>query len=160
MSKLTALDVLGRFEAHLGDLYDLFAEVLHDDPDVATVFAQLALDEYSHARQVAYQRRLLDEDPKLFGEIDVDEAELYRETAHVKTVRDHARSLSAAEATAQAIEFETSASDYHSRMALRQANQEFAGFLAYLGRADDDHRARLEDLIPLVMGGRRTPSPV
>ena len=67
MSKTAALDVLQKFETHLGDLYQLFAEVLRDDPAAEALFAQMAVDEYGHAQIVGYQRRVVEENFTLFA---------------------------------------------------------------------------------------------
>ena len=147
MSKVIDLDVLQRFETHLGDLYGLFAEVLRDDREVSALFAKMALEEYGHAELVAYQRRILEQNPELFSDLDLDLDEVFQATARVRHVRERAPSLSATEAATRALEFESSAAEYHSRMAMLQANSGFAAFLNRLGHADHEHQERLETLI-------------
>ena len=147
MGKVVDLDVLERFERHLGDLYSLFAEVLHGDHEASTLFATMAMEEYGHSRLVAYQRRVLDENPELFGDLALDVAEVFRATAQVQRVRQRAARLSVAEAVAIASGFEASAAEYHTRMAMLQANSAFAAFLNQVGQADHEHQERLEALV-------------
>ncbi len=147
MGKVVDLDVLERFERHLGDLYSLFAEVLQGHREAAGLFATMAMEEYGHSQLVAYQRRVLDENPELFGDLDLDVAEVFRATARVQQVRERAGQLSVAEAAAVASDFEASAAEYHTRMAMLQANAAFAAFLNQLGQADHEHRERLEALV-------------
>ncbi|MBZ5588335.1 MAG: hypothetical protein LAO05_07210 [Acidobacteriia bacterium] len=158
MNKLYALDVLQRFETHLGDLYQLFAERLQNDPEVAALFGRMALDEYGHAELVGYQRRMVEQEPKLLESLDLDEREIYLATAQVKEARNAAPTLKAEDAVGRALSFETAAADYHFRMAKRQIQADLGEFLVHLGRADEEHQARLERLICAV--GLQVPIPL
>jgi rubrerythrin len=155
MSASYALSLLESFEKHLGDLYDLFAQLHAGDPEVAALFARLALEERGHASEIAYQGRIIDANPEAFRGILIDTADLMTEMVKLKRAWVTARSRSADEALRAAIEFETSAADYHGRMAVGQVNGEFASFLSSLGGDDEEHRERLARVVDRRVGGAR-----
>lgn len=159
MGSVIALDVLERFESHLGDLYALFADQFASDRQVSSLFAHMAAEERSHADIVAYQRRLLQQNPDLLAGFTIDVDELYQATGRVRRVREVASKLVAAEAAARALEFETMAAEYHARMALRQVSSELAAFLDQLGRCDEEHRDRLRDLLAATAPAAPSSSP-
>jgi rubrerythrin len=143
MSASFAFELLRRFEAHLADLYELYGERLKSEPEVSEMFSRLALEERSHATQVAYEGRVVEADPTEFQEIKIDTEELLQATARIKHLRDATADITVPDALRIAIDFESSAADYHGRMAVLQVNPAFADFLTHLGGEDTDHHARL-----------------
>jgi rubrerythrin len=143
MNTSLAFDLLNHFEAHLADLYDLYAERLRFEPEVSLMFARLAMEERSHATQVAYEGRIVEADPNEFAGLRIDTDELYQATARIKRLRETVSSLTVPEALRIALEFESAAADYHGRMAVLQGNPAFASFLSHLGGEDTEHFNRL-----------------
>lgn len=136
-------NLLRRFESHLADLYELYSSELAEDPEVSSLFARLALEERSHALEAGFQAHILEAEPRAFEGVNLDADELLVATAMVRSACSAAHGVHRDEALRRAVELESSAADYHRRMAVRQANRGFGEFLAHLGRDDADHRSRL-----------------
>jgi rubrerythrin len=152
MNTSLAFDVMSHFEAHLGDLYELYAERLRSNPEISKMFARLAFEERAHATQVAYEGRVVEADPKEFAGVKIDTDELYRATARIKKLSALASSITVPDALRIAMEFESSAADFHGRMAVLQGNPGFASFLEHLGGEDSDHFSRLSRIAEKHLG--------
>lgn len=141
-----ALRPLAEFERLMGDLYTWLAACFATDQEVSAVFSSLATDEAAHSSLVEYQRRLVRQSPKEFGEIELDLGELFATRAQVEQLRARTVPPSLEEALAFAFQIETSAAEYHFRHVLRQANPAIGQLLESLGKGDKHHLGRITDL--------------
>jgi rubrerythrin len=137
---------LQQFEEKLGELYDWFADVHRADAEVASVLARLALDERSHAGQVEYMRRLVRQNPRSFGDVELDLAEVYAGIDRIQKLRANLAPPTAAEVVRIALELESSAADFHFRAAIAKLEPGMARLVGSLGRADRAHYETLLDL--------------
>lgn len=140
-----ALRPLADFEKLLGELYAWLSESFAADPEAAGAFALLASEEAAHANLVEYQRRLVRQNPKAFGEVEMDLGDLLATRAQVERLRA-GEVPSLAEALQFAFTIETSAAEFHFRNVLRQANPEIGQLLDNLGKGDKRHLGRIMEL--------------
>ncbi len=151
---------LQQFEEKLGELYSWLADVHAADLSAAAMFRRLALDEKSHAAQVEYQRRLARQNPRLFGQVELDLAEIYRVLDRILKIRADLTPPVVDDAVRIALELESSAADYHFRNVVAQLDPNMARLLGSLGRADRQH---YETLLQFAQGrgllGPDTPVP-
>lgn len=136
---------LGDLERSVADLYGWYAEVLPDDSEVASAFFRMAGEEKRHASLVDYQKRMLQQDPKLSVDVPVDLAEIDAALAKARELRA-APHPTAADALREALLLERSVAESHYRNALTQANPAVGRLLSALGGEDKVHVARLEEL--------------
>lgn len=141
-----ALRPLAEFEKLMGDLYSWLSACFSTDQEASAVFAMLATEEASHAGLVEYQRRLVRQCPKEFGEIDLDLGDLFTTRAQVEQLRAQQPPPTVEEALAFAFQLENTAAEYHFRHVLRQANPAIGQLLESLGKADKQHLGRIMDL--------------
>ncbi len=135
---------LKRLEMGLCDLYAWYSDRFVADPEAALVFRRLSLDEKAHAALLDYQRRLVQNSPKEFGEVAVDlevVEDMVRRIAALRT-RDCPDVRSAVQV---ALEFETSAAEFHYKNAMKQANPSLTRLLGCLGKSDRNHLGELTD---------------
>lgn len=137
---------LGDLERSVADLYGWWAETLADDSEVASAFFRMAAEEKRHAGLVDYQKRMVQQDPKLSIDVEADLAEIDAALAKVRGLRAAPGRPAAAEALREALFLERSVAESHYRNALTQANPTVARLLSALGGEDKVHVARLEDL--------------
>ena len=134
-----------RIELGLSDLYKWYSELLSSDTEAAFVFKRLSLDEKSHAALVDYGRKIFLQNPKEFGEIELDLEEL-------SVIADKIDSIRAGDcpnvtsAISVALEFEFNAVRYHCKAALFKANPTIAKLFEHLGRSDQQHIGEIQEL--------------
>ncbi|MEW6364325.1 MAG: ferritin family protein [Acidobacteriota bacterium] len=136
---------LARFEEELSCLYEGLAEQFADDPGARFLFYRLATEEKAHAALIEYQRRVVSQDPGLFGEVSVDLEVIRRAAEKVEEARSCSSRPSLQEAVAMAFDFEHSAAEFHYRTAMKEANEEFARLLDSLGVSDRQHYTALSE---------------
>lgn len=141
-----ALRPLAEFERLMGDLYSWLSERFAGDTEVASTFALLAADEAAHANLVEFQRRLVRQNPREFGEVELDLGDLLATRAQVERLRARESPPTVEEALALAFELENTAAEYHFRHVLRQANPAIGELLEKLGSADKQHLSRIMQL--------------
>jgi rubrerythrin len=155
---------LSLFERSISELYLGLSEHFKGDPEAASVFFRLALEEQAHVSLIEYQRRMARWNPDLFGDIDADLTEIEESTSRVQRLRDSERPPSLAEAVAIALAFEEGAAEYHARGAVVQANPDISRLLGSLSSADRHHVANLREfaakraLLPGASGTATGPS--
>jgi rubrerythrin len=137
---------LQQFEEKLGELYDWLGEVHAADAEMASVFHKLARDERQHAAQVEYQRRVAQQNPRLFARVELDLGEIFAGLERIAKIRANLAPPSVDEAISLALELEAGAAEYHYRNVLAQLDESMARLLGSLGRADRNHYAFLLDL--------------
>jgi rubrerythrin len=137
---------LQQFEEKLGELYAWFAEAHAADAEAAAMFRRLAADERSHASQVEYQRRLVRQNPRLFGHVELDLVDLMQTLDRVAKIRASLTPPEVDDAIRIALELECSAADCHFRNVVAQLDPNMARLLGSLGRADRQHYETLLEL--------------
>ncbi len=142
----TVLRKLGDLERSLAELYARYAEVLADDPEIATAFFRMAAEEKRHAGLVEYQKRMVQQDPKLSVEVSIDVVQIEEALARVRALRAATGRPTVEEALREALLLESGAAESHYRNALTQANPGIARLLSALGGEDRAHVARLVEL--------------
>lgn len=146
----TVLRTLADLERALGDLYAWYSEVLSPDAEAVYVFLRMAREEKAHARLVDYQRRLLQKDPSLSIDVDVDLKGLGALVAKAKALRaGSSRTPTVEEALRETLALEMSAAEVHYRHALGKARPEVARLLTVLGEEDWLHVERVQDMARL-----------
>ncbi|HPW55316.1 MAG TPA: hypothetical protein PLP31_06245 [Thermoanaerobaculaceae bacterium] len=141
-----ALRPLAEFEKLVGDLYSWLAACFSTDQEASAAFAILAVEEAAHANLIEYQRRLVRQNPKEFGEVELDLGELFTSRAQVERFRAQQPPPTVEEALVFAFQIENSAAEFHFRHVLRQANPAIGQLLDSLGKADRQHLAHIMDL--------------
>lgn len=134
---------LERLELALAEVYEELAAVYQDDAEARGLFSRLAMDERSHAAQVAYLRRLAAQNPQAFAEVDLDVAGVLAATDDVATLRSHLRTVPLTDTLRLLLDVEEKAGEAHGRQAVAAACRELSTLLASLSRGDQEHVARL-----------------
>jgi rubrerythrin len=137
---------LQQLEEKLGELYFWLAGVHAADVEAAAVFTRLARDEKSHAAQVEFQRKLARQNPRLFGQVELDLGEIFRVLERIEKLRANLDPPTVDDAIRVAIELESSAAEYHFRNVVAQLDPSMAKLLGSLGRGDSQHYETLLDL--------------
>jgi len=140
---LPALQALSELETSIAKLYEHYRDSFAENPKAKMLFFRMAREEHGHVRIVAYQRRLVRANPRLFGNIDLDLTEVERTTAAVQVLAAQPSPPTVDEAVGAALRIETSAAESHYRSALASSDEEIAVFLENLARGDKEHLARL-----------------
>ncbi len=135
---------LKRLELGLCDLYAWYSDRFSQDPEAALVFKRLSLDEKAHAALLDYQKRLVQTNPKDFGAVEMDLAAVGEMVTRIGTLRTR-DCPDVGSAVRIALEFETSAAEFHYKNAIRQANPSLGRLMNCLGRADKNHLGELTD---------------
>ena len=135
---------LSDLEKSIGDLYAQWASVFDDDREAAFLFVKMANEEKGHASLVDYQRRVIQRNPALSGDVDVDLSVIEAAIRETRTLRESPVPPTLAEAVRTALWLETSAAESHYRNSLRNANPELERLLSCLGSEDRGHLGRLE----------------
>lgn len=136
---------LAEFERKLAELYGFFAEALEDDREAAFVFAKMSNEERGHAALVDYAKRLLQKDPRMGGDIDVDLSIVQAALEKVRAARETGLAPSLERAVQVALEIEALAAEGHYRAALKKMNPEMERLLKSLGGEDQQHLGRLTE---------------
>lgn len=132
-------------ERNLSILYEKLSVHFAKDPDARVVFFRLHLEEKSHLALVQYQKRLVKQNPKKFGEIDLDLDDVVALAARVDELLWTKRFWSLREAVEVALAFERSAAEYHVRSALQRSAPDVASLIRNLGSGDHSHLAALKE---------------
>jgi rubrerythrin len=140
---LPALQTLSELESSIAKLYEYYRDILAENPKARLLFFRMAREEHNHVRIVAYQRRLVRANFRLFGDIDLDLTEVERTTIEVQALTAQPFPPSVDEAVGAALRIETNAAESHYRNALASSDEEIAAFLDNLARGDKEHLARL-----------------
>ena len=111
----------------------------------AAEVVRLYLDEKAHLSIVQYQKRLVRQNPKLFGEVAMDAGEVAQLAQRVDEFLWSKRTLSLRQAVWMALEFEESAAENHFKTAIQQANPGVSSMIRGLGQSDEHHLAGLRD---------------
>ena len=134
---------LSDLEKAIGDLYAQWAAVFEEDREAAFLFVKMANEEKGHASLVDYQRRVIQKNPKLSGDVDVDLGVVEAALTEIRHLRESPTPPTLAEAVAIALRLETSAAESHYRNSLRNVNVELERLLSCLGAEDRGHLDRL-----------------
>ena len=143
MKAETVFRPLQTFERTVGDLYSLWAKVFQGDHAAGFLFAKLASDERGHANLVDYQRRMVQKDQSLAGDVDLSPLEIQQGLARVQELLAKAPP-SLSDAVRLAYELEISSAEGHTRNAIRQAHPDLRRLLECLAGEEGSHRGRLE----------------
>ena len=143
MGLVETFRALEELELAMARLYELLAESHATDTEAARLFLRLAIDEHSHARQVALQRRLVLQLPQPPADIPLYQAETLRLHQEVVTAACAAGKIPLEKAVILAIYFEASAAEHHIGVPLADVDPEISRVVSALGRGDNDHLERL-----------------
>ena len=145
MNILDAFKDIERLELKLLELYLHFKRVFSDDTAASNVFEKLSVEEKSHHDLVQYQRRIVQQNQKLFEAVDVDVKEVRTVTSNVESIIKRIPPPSLREEIKIAVDIESTAAEAHYRTAMEQSNQEFSDFLKHLGTSDKEHFGLLRE---------------
>lgn len=146
MDVLQVLRPMEQLERRLGDLYQWFSDIFEADREASFVFQRMHLEEDSHVRLIEYQRRLARGNPGLFADVDVDLTALQQTVTRIAALRSGASAPTVEEAVRMALEFESTAAEYHYTNAVHQASPEMARLFDSLGASDTQHVECLRQL--------------
>lgn len=134
---------LSDLEKSMADLYSQWASVFDDDREAAFLWVKMANEERGHAALVDYQRRVVQKNPLLSIDVDLDMSIVDAALAELTSLREATQPPTLAEAVATALRLETSAAESHFRNAVREVNPELNRLLSCLGSEDRGHLDRL-----------------
>ncbi len=137
---------LEQFERLMQQIYNELAEAFSNDAEAAGLFSKLAFEEGSHLGQVQFLRRLVRQNSKQFGDVEIDPDVLAREVEELEKALEAARRFSLHEALVIAIQFEGGVAEVQARPAIAKANPDVARTLGDLHAADERHRKALIEL--------------
>ena len=107
---------------------------------------RLYLDEKAHLALVQYQKRVVRQNPKLFGEADIDVEEVVRLAAQVDERLWTKHLWTLREAVAFALDLEMSSAEQHYHGAVKTTDGKISPLLRNLGASDDGHIRALVEL--------------
>ena len=145
MNILDAFKDIERLELKLLELYLHFKSVFSDDTAAANMFEKLSDEEKSHYDLIQYQRRIVQQNQKLFKDVHIDVNEVRAVTSDVESIIKRIPPPSLSEAIKIAIDVESSAAEAHYRISMEQSNQVFSDFLKHLGASDKEHFGLLRE---------------
>ncbi len=138
MHILKAFGPLKRLEESLSHLYAWYSELFAGDAEAALVFMRLSRAEKAHAALLDYEKHVVQKNPDLFKSMEMD-----MEAVDVVSSRIGVLRTSAAPALDAAVkislEFESSASEFHYKNAIKQANPSISRLQDCLGKSDRNH---------------------
>ena len=79
---------LSDLEKSLGDLYAQWAAAFDDDREAAFLFVKMANEEKMHASLVDYQRRVIQKNPRMSGEVDADLGVIEAALSEIRALRE------------------------------------------------------------------------
>jgi len=120
-----------------------WAEVFEEDREAAFVWFKMANEEKGHAGLADYRRRVVQKNPNLSGEVDVDLEDVTKAIDMVRRSLD-GPSPTLDDAVRLAYLLETSAAESHFRNALNESHPELRRPLECLGGEDRQHLERLK----------------
>jgi hypothetical protein len=135
----TALDFLERVETELAELYGRLAERFADHEPARKLFSRLQFMESSHANVVRFQKRLVMQERKFFGNSDIDVSTIARALELIKNMKTREPGPGLEETLALLLELDAYACDRCYRNAIIQANPTLAGIVNSM--SSDDARA-------------------
>lgn len=141
------LKPLEDLEATLFRLYQYLGELFPLDEDARALFYRMSIEEKSHVVQVRYQKKLVLQNPGIFGDVQFDTSEIRALTEEANAIMAARRRLTVAEAALIALRFETTAAESHLRSAIRQSNPDLVRLLTALGAGDKQHLQNLLDFL-------------
>ena len=130
-------------ERAIADLYARWSDVYEADREAAFLWAKMANEEKGHASLVDYERRVVQKNPKMSGEVDISLAEVESATEVARSCL-HRQPLSLEDAVRFAFDLETSAAESHYRNAIKLSHPELQRLLDSLGTEDRQHLDRLK----------------
>ena len=139
MNAKQAFILLEKFESKMADLYRVYSEHYATDAEASALFFRMSLEEKNHMNVISYQKRVVNQNPKLFGEVELDAEGIQEEIAVVEALAKVRVTPPVDEALRTALELENGAAERHFRLAAIQANPEAAKHLMSLGTADKQH---------------------
>ena len=139
MNAKQAFLLLEKFEAKMADLYRVYSELYATDVEAASLFYRLSLEEKNHVNVISYQKRVVSQNPKLFGEVELDAEAIQEEIAAVEALAKVRVTPPVDEALRTALELENGAAERHFRLAAIQSNPDAAKHLMSLGTVDKRH---------------------
>ncbi|MCL4808794.1 MAG: hypothetical protein KJ062_13560 [Thermoanaerobaculia bacterium] len=134
---------LSSLERSIGGLYARWAAAFADDRAAAFLFVRMSNEEKGHASLVDYQRRVVQRNPDLSGNVDVDLGLVEEAIRETRLLRESAVAPRLEDALRIAYRIETSAAESHYRNAVKSAHPELERLLSCLGSEDREHLERL-----------------
>ncbi|MBI5190315.1 MAG: hypothetical protein HZA22_06545 [Nitrospirae bacterium] len=120
------LTLLEEFEGKIAVLYENYAGRFSSDPDVSSVFRDLSTDELTHRDLIRYEKRVVMNDPKHFGNVEADFALVEKMISRVDAALDCCAETTPEDAIALAIEVESSALEGMYKVVPATAEPSFA----------------------------------
>ncbi len=136
------LDLLAEVELAMARLYEWLATVI-EDAEAKELFAQLAREEYGHRDLVAFQQQLVNKSRAVFPPVAVGAPVLREAISAAAVFRQNHPRPTLTQAIGFALRAEGGAAEQHYRTAIVEASPSLAKLVNALGRADDEHGARL-----------------
>jgi len=136
---------LEEMERDFGVFYRWLSETFADDPEAAMLFYRMSLEEKSHESLVKYLKRLVRQNPNLFGEIQLNLQEVIDLGAFARELVRKTKPPSLEKALDLALTLEASSAEVHYRNAVVYARPELAGLIRSLARGDVEHLTGLQE---------------
>ena len=144
MNVEAAFRPLSELEKSMAELYYRWSELFDADREAAFLWVKMGNEERAHALLVDYQRRVIQRNPALSGDVDIEMKSIDEALAEVAAHRKAIQPPSLANAVAIAYRLETSAAESHYRNATKSLNPELQRLLSNLGSEDRGHLDRLK----------------
>lgn len=139
------LIAMEKFEGKMAELYRWYSELYAEDAEASALFYKMSVDEKSHLNVVRYEKRLILQNPALFGAIKVDRRAVQEDTAKVEALLGARRRLALEEAVRLAMDLENGSAERCYRVALQETNPEVAKLLNGMGAGDRQHHEALKE---------------
>lgn len=141
-----ALKSLEVFELRLSEFYAQLQEAYAQDEEASQVFRRMYLEEKSRAYLIQFGLRLVRQNPRLFGEVDLEPAEIEGALSKLKGLVSLGRAPELGQAVRLGVELEAEAAEFLYRKAIRNSGESVSHLLARLGAAPCQHRCALCEL--------------
>jgi rubrerythrin/DnaJ-domain-containing protein 1 len=145
MHILRALETLERLETGIAYLYEWYSKLFSKEEDGGSaLFYRLSIEESVHANIVSFQRRIVSQNLKMFGEVSLDFAGINDVFSKIESARNLDPPPSLERALEAALEIENSAAECHYKNAIAMTIPDVVPLLKSLGSFDASHSKVVE----------------
>jgi rubrerythrin len=139
MEVASALRPLECVEESLARLYQALSERFAGDGPATMFFSRLAFEERSHTNEVQFLRRLVRQNPKEFGVLDLELPAIQKSLDEIQAFAARVARVTLEEALHFTARIEDGAAETHSRVARGLINPEARTSVEGLSQADRRH---------------------
>jgi rubrerythrin len=138
-------------EESVAGLYDWYAQIFDDIPEANAFFLTMKREELDHLNKVEFQRRIVDQNPRVFKDLPLETGEIQ---ATIKMIEQHISEgvFEIMDALKFAIDLENSAAEIHYKTAMVQSNRDVAKLVTALTKDDKAHSEKLRNFAMNFIG--------